>query len=59
MLEELGRRTSRNDLAQASASMFKAIELALGDVGNHTPDLGGTNSTDGFGKAVLAALDKE
>ena len=59
LLEELGRRTSRNDLAQASASMFKAVELALGDPASHTPDLGGKNSTEGFGKAVLAALDKE
>ena len=58
LLEELGRRTSRNDLAQASASMVKAIDLALSDASNHTPDLGGTCSTSGFGEAVVAALDK-
>ncbi len=58
MLEELGRRTSRNDLAQAAASMFKAVETGLDNVANHTPDLGGSNTTEGFGKAVLAALDQ-
>jgi 3-isopropylmalate dehydrogenase len=58
LIEELGRRTSRNDLAEAAASMFKAIELTLNDPASHTPDLGGKNSTQGFGEAVLAALDK-
>ncbi len=57
LLEELGRRTSRNDLAQAAGKLYAAVDGVLADPVNHTPDLGGGNTTDGFGRAVLGALD--
>jgi len=58
LLEDLGRRTSRNDLAQAAGDFHRAVETTLGDKSSHTRDLGGSSSTADFGKAVLAALGK-
>ena len=33
-----------------------AVTLALGDVGNHTPDLGGTANTEDLGRAIVDTL---
>ena len=57
LLEELGRRTSRNDLQQAAGKIYRAVDVSLDDPARHTPDLGGGNTTDGFGEAVLNALE--
>ncbi|MEK9671350.1 MAG: isocitrate/isopropylmalate dehydrogenase family protein [Rhodospirillaceae bacterium] len=57
LLEELGRRTSRNDLAQAAGKIYAAVDTALAEPKNHTGDLGGKNTTSGFGGAVTDALD--
>jgi 3-isopropylmalate dehydrogenase len=56
LLGWLGGRHGRAALEQASERLENAIAQVLADPANHTPDLGGGNSTEGFGNAVVAAL---
>ena len=49
MLEHLGHPAAARDV-------LTAIESATADPAAHTPDLGGTATTDGVARAVLAAL---
>jgi len=56
LLGWLGARHGRVDLGRASQDLEDAIARVLADAANHTPDLGGRNTTTGFGKALIAAL---
>ena len=44
-------------LPAAGASVRAAVAVALRDPATHTPDLGGTGTTQGLAQAVLSALD--
>ncbi|NDL59564.1 isocitrate/isopropylmalate dehydrogenase family protein [Phytoactinopolyspora sp. XMNu-373] len=46
-------------LPAAGDSIRNAIAVALLDSSNHTPDLGGTGTTDGLAAAVRSALNRE
>lgn len=52
----LVQKNGSNALAEASELFIKSIETALENPENHTPDLGGTATTEQFGKAVIAHL---
>ena len=56
LLGWLGGRLQSEKLNTASRRLEAAIAGALSYAQNHTPDLGGKNTTQGFGNAVLAAL---
>lgn len=56
MLAELGARHGRDDLRAASTALEKAIDVALVDTGNRTPDLGGSATTAAVAVAVVDAL---
>jgi 3-isopropylmalate dehydrogenase len=57
MLEWLADRKQDDDLRRAAAAIEGAVERTLGDVRNHTADLGGKASTQAVGDAVVAALE--
>jgi 3-isopropylmalate dehydrogenase len=52
LLEWLGGRNGRDDLLKAAKVFTDAIDKALEDPVNHTPDLGGIAKTHEVGKAV-------
>jgi 3-isopropylmalate dehydrogenase len=52
----LGARHASDGLKQASQRLEQAVADVLADAALHTPDLGGGNSTEGFGRAVIEAL---
>jgi 3-isopropylmalate dehydrogenase len=56
LLDWLGARWDRPDLTRAGARIDAALEAALADPACRTPDLGGSGSTDGFGRAVIERL---
>ncbi len=56
LMEWLGVKHSRRDLEEAWPALQRAVETALSDPANRTPDLGGSGSTDGLANAVVAAL---
>ena len=56
LLDWLGRRHDRADVRDAAAVYEKAVDVTLSDPLNHTPDLGGTRSTEDFASAVLENL---
>jgi 3-isopropylmalate dehydrogenase len=56
LLEWRGRRDGNDKLLAASRGIETAVDSALADPANRTPDLGGTATTDGFAMAVCAAL---
>lgn len=56
LLGWLAGRHRSQALMQASQALEDAVARVLSDAANHTADLGGSNSTAGFGDAVLAAL---
>ncbi len=56
LLGWIGGRHDNAALRDASDRLENAVAKALADPGNHTPDLGGRNTTEGFGHAVTAAL---
>ena len=56
LLDWLGRKHGRSDLCVAASAYEKAVDAALAEPLNHTPDLGGDKTTEHFGKAVLAAI---
>ena len=56
LLGWLGGRLQSDKLGSASRRLEAAIASALSFPHNHTPDLGGKNTTQGFGNAVLTAL---
>jgi len=57
LLNWLGRKHKRDDLCAAAAHFEKAVDATLSDPVNHTPDLGGGQSTTQFGDAVVAAIN--
>jgi isocitrate/isopropylmalate dehydrogenase len=56
LLGWLGGRHGNAALEQASERLENAIAQVLANPANHTPDLGGRNTTEGFGEAVVTAL---
>jgi len=56
LLGWLGARLQSEQLNTASRRLETAIASVLSRAQNHTPDLGGDNTTEGFGNAVLTAL---
>ncbi len=56
LLGWLGARHESAALRNASERLEEAVARVLSDPANHTPDLGGRNTTEGFGQAVVAAL---
>jgi 3-isopropylmalate dehydrogenase len=56
LLGWLGGRLQSDKLNDASRRLEEAIASALAHSQNHTADLGGKNSTQGFANAVLTAL---
>ena len=52
LLEWLGVRHGRDDLAQAAAVITQAVDRVLVDKARCTPDMGGTSGTAAFGAAV-------
>jgi 3-isopropylmalate dehydrogenase len=59
LLEWLGARHGREDLVVAARHVRAAVDAVLADPSQHTPDLGGTASTEAFSEAVaerIAAL---
>ncbi len=56
LLDWLGAKHDRKDLQQAWRALQDAIETALSNPANRTPDLGGNGTTDRVAKAVVSAL---
>lgn len=56
LLDWLGTRHGRPDLAEASASIRVAVDAVLSDPATRTRDLGGSLGTAAFGAAIVAAL---
>jgi len=56
LLGWLGARHASAPLEDASRRLEEAVARALADAANHTPDLGGKATTEGFADAVVAAL---
>lgn len=56
LLDWLGARRERSDLLKAAARLTKAVDSVLADASAHTPDLGGSATTDQFGESVARAV---
>ncbi|MBI4182365.1 MAG: isocitrate/isopropylmalate dehydrogenase family protein [Proteobacteria bacterium] len=56
LLDWLGGRHGRADLAAAARAVERSVDGALADPGNRTPDLGGRLGTRAFGEAVAARI---
>jgi 3-isopropylmalate dehydrogenase len=56
LLDWLGTRRKRADLVTAAAHVSKAVDAVLADTSAHTPDLGGSATTDHFGESVARAI---
>ncbi|MEE9317976.1 MAG: isocitrate/isopropylmalate family dehydrogenase [Rhodospirillales bacterium] len=56
LLEWLGVKHGLGDLTDGAAAFNAAIDKALADPANHTPDLGGKAKTADVGEAVAAAI---
>ena len=56
LLEWLGARHKRNALAEAADVLQRAVDKALDDPANRTPDLGGSATTARMGEAVASVI---
>ena len=56
LLEWMGQRGARGDLATAGSGLRAALDRVLADPANHTADLGGSVSTDAFGTLVARSV---
>ena len=56
LLDWLGAKHERKNLQEAWRALQSAVETALSDPANRTPDLGGHGTTDSVANAVVAAL---
>ncbi len=56
LLEWLGARHKRNALSEAAEVLQRAVDKALDDPNNRTPDLGGKATTAKFGEAVARVI---
>jgi 3-isopropylmalate dehydrogenase len=56
LLDWLGARHQRDGLVKAAARLTKAVDTVLADKAAHTPDLGGSATTDQFGASVARAI---
>jgi isocitrate/isopropylmalate dehydrogenase len=57
LLEWLAARHGRNDLAAAAGCVERCVDAILADPDNHTPDMGGSVSTESFGETMSAAIE--
>ncbi len=53
----LAQKNGSNALAEASELLIRSVDGALADPARHTPDLGGTNTTQSFGDAIVAEIE--
>ena len=58
LLQWLGAKHNRDDLLKASVALQSALEIILNDPTNHTPDLGGTATTESFSHTLCAEIEK-
>ncbi len=58
LLEHLGAKNSRNDLAAAAECLKTNADALLADPATRTHDLGGTCGTRAFGNALAAAISR-
>ncbi|MES2562821.1 MAG: isocitrate/isopropylmalate family dehydrogenase [Pseudomonadota bacterium] len=58
LLDELGNRRDRPELAQAGRAVEAAVDAILADPNQRPRDLGGSTGTRAFGAAVVAQLEK-
>ena len=58
LLDWLGNRRSRPELAQAARAIEAAVDAVLANAATRTADLGGNTGTRAFGAAVVAQLEK-
>ena len=58
LLEWLGAKHGLGDLTDAAVAFNAAIDKALADPANHTPDLGGKAKTGDLGRAVAVEIGK-
>ena len=56
LLDWVGGREGRDDLAEAAAAIEAAMDEVLAEPANHTPDLGGTAGTSDVGAAAAQAI---
>ncbi len=56
LLEWLGARRHSDDLGAAAGHLAGAVDAVLADPANHTPDLGGSATTEGFAGAVARVI---
>ena len=59
LLGWLGEKHGRDDLVKAAEHFENAVDATLANPQNHTPDLGGTGTTIGFGAAVISAIQDQ
>jgi 3-isopropylmalate dehydrogenase len=59
LLDWLGTRHDKPILSVAADLLEGAVDAALADAGNHTPDLGGTATTEDFATAVTANIETD
>ncbi len=59
LFEWLGARNGRNALGEAAQVLLGAVDTALADPKNHTPDLGGKATTAQLGEAVAKAIARK
>ncbi|HSS65958.1 MAG TPA: isocitrate/isopropylmalate dehydrogenase family protein [Gammaproteobacteria bacterium] len=57
LLDWLGARHGRQDLQRAWQALQVAVEKALSNPANRTPDMGGRGTSDDVANAVISALD--
>jgi isocitrate/isopropylmalate dehydrogenase len=58
LLDWLGNRHQRSDLAAAAQAIDSAVDAVLANPANHTADLGGKLGTRAFGAAVASGLEQ-
>ncbi len=56
LLEWLGARRDADELTAAAKHLEGAVDAVLADAANHTPDLGGSATTERFAEAVAEAV---
>lgn len=56
LLDWIGEKHNKNNFNDAATSMMNAVDTVLEDKDSRTPDLGGSNNTQAFGKLVADAI---
>lgn len=53
----LAQKNGSNAMAEAAELLVRSVDGALADPKRHTPDLGGSNTTQNFGDAIVAEIE--